>query len=252
MGISSDLSGKRALVTGASSAGLGQYFAQTLSQCGAEVVVSARRQSKLEELVSNITQSGGTAAAVSLDVTNIAEVETMMRQHGPFDIVVNNAGVSVPKPILQQEEADYDLVMDTNLKGVWNIGKEAARALKEAGKSGSIINIASVTGLRQAGALTPYAVSKAAVVHMTKQMALEFARYGIRVNAIAPGYFESDLTRDFFKTKEGQALLERIPMHRFGDYDSLRGPLLMFADEQTSFVTGSVLAVDGGHLLSSL
>lgn len=252
MPITADLSVTKALVTGASSEGLGRFFAEVLSTAGSEVFVAARRRSKLEELVESIRKSGGKASSVELDVTDCAEVANVMRDHGPFDIVVNNAGVSVAAPILQQSEADYDLVMNTNLKGVWNIAKEAARSLKEAGKQGSIINIASITGLRQASAITPYAVSKAAVIHMTKQMALEFARYGIRVNAIAPGYFESDLTRDFFATDEGRELIGRIPMKRPGNYESLIGPVLMFADPGSSFVTGAVLAVDGGHVLSTL
>ena len=246
MSIAADLTGKTALVTGASSEGFGRFFAEVLSKAGADVTVSARRRSRLDEVIAAIERTGGRGHAVALDVTDLSAVQSRMEGHGPFDIIVNNAGVSVPKPILQQEEEDFDLVLGTNLKGVWNVAKEGARALKLAGRPGSIINIASITGLRPADAITPYAVSKAAVIHMTKQMALEFARYGIRVNAIAPGYFESDLTRAFFATERGRALIERIPMQRLGDYESLAGPLLLLADDASSFMTGNTLYVDGG------
>jgi NAD(P)-dependent dehydrogenase (short-subunit alcohol dehydrogenase family) len=252
MGISADLTGKTALVTGASSEGFGRFFAEVLGKAGAEVTVSARRRSRLDEVTTAIEQAGGRSHAVALDVTDLAAIQRLMEEHGPFDIIVNNAGVSVPKPILQQEDEDYDLVLGTNLKGVWNVAKEGARALKRAERPGSIINIASITGLRQADAITPYAVSKAAVIHMTKQMALEFARLGIRVNALAPGYFESDLTRAFFETERGRALIERIPMKRLGDYESLAGPLLLLADDASAFMTGAVITVDGGHVLSPL
>lgn len=252
MTISADLTGKTALVTGASSEGFGRFFAEVLSRAGADVTVSARRRSRLDEVIAAIERVGGRGQAVALDVTDLVAVQRLMEEHGPFDIIVNNAGVSVPKPILQQEEEDYDLVLGTNLKGVWNVAKEGARALKRAQRPGSIINIASITGLREADAITPYAVSKAAVIHMTKQMALEFARLGIRVNALAPGYFESDLTRAFFATERGRALIERIPMQRLGDYESLAGPLLLLADDASSFMTGAVISVDGGHLLSPL
>lgn len=252
MAINANLEGKKALITGASSAGFGRHFAHVLADAGADVVVSARRKLALDELVQNISENGGKAASVAMDVTDIASVTAAMSEHGPFDIVVNNAGVSVGNPILDQTEDDYDFVINTNLKGVWNVGKEAARGMKDAGVAGSIINIASITGLRQVQAISPYAISKAGVIQMTKQMALEFARYHIRVNAIAPGYFESDLTRDYFKTERGQALIQRVPMRRLGDYKSLSGPLLLLASDDSSFMTGSVITVDGGHLLSPL
>ncbi|MEZ5892499.1 MAG: SDR family oxidoreductase [Parvularculaceae bacterium] len=252
MPISENLQGKKALVTGASSEGFGRHFAHVLTDAGATVVVSARRKPALDELVRNLNDQGGTASAAALDVTDLASVKAVMEEFGPFDIVVNNAGVSAPNPILDQTEEDYNLVIGTNLTGVWNVGKEAARGMRDANIAGSIINIASITGLRQVQRISPYAISKAGVIQMTKQMALEFARYNIRVNAIAPGYFESDLTRDYFKTEQGQALIQRVPMKRLGDYKSLNGPLLMLASDDSSFITGSVITVDGGHLLSSL
>ncbi len=252
MAIEANLHGKKALVTGASSAGFGRHFAHVLSDAGATVVVSARRKPALDDLVKEISGKSGKAIAAALDVTDLESVAALMGEHGPFDIVVNNAGVSVPKPILDQTEDDYNFVINTNLTGVWNVGKEAARSMKDAGIAGSIINIASITGLRQVQGITPYATSKAAVIQMTKQMALEFARYNIRVNAIAPGYFETDLTREFFDSEPGKALIKRIPMRCLGDYPSLNGPLLLLASNASAFMTGAVIAVDGGHLLSSL
>ena len=252
LSIQENLSGKKALVTGASSKGFGRHFAHVLADAGASVVVAARRKPALDELVQDIINKGGKASAAALDVTDIDSVKAVMSEHGAFDIVISNAGVSVAKPILDQTQDDYDFVIDTNLTGVWNIGKEAARGMKDAGIAGSIINIASITGLRQVQSISPYAISKAGVIQMTKQMALEFARHNIRVNAIAPGYFESDLTREYFKTEQGQALIKRVPMRRLGDYKSLNGPILLLASDESSYITGSVITVDGGHLLSSL
>lgn len=252
MTLSADLKGKKALVTGASSEGFGKFFAQVLAQSGAEVVVSARREKALQALTNEIQSGGGEASYATMDVTDIAVVKSVIKQHGPFDIIVNNAGVQVAKPILDQTDDDYTFVMDTNLSGVWNVGKEGARNMVENDIQGSIINIASITGLRQISGNTPYATSKSAVIQLTKQMGLEFARYGIRANAIAPGFFASDLTRDFLESENGKALMKRIPMRRFGDYESLRGPLLLLASDSPSFMTGSVITVDGGHLINSL
>lgn len=252
MKLTVDLSAKRALVTGASSDGFGRYFAKVLAEAGAQVVVTARRKEPLEELVQEIQYAGGVARAVTLDVASFPDVQAALDAFGPFDIVVNNAGVDIAKPLLDQTEADFDYVMDINLKGVWNVSTEAARHMCSANIAGSIINIASITGLRQVGRITPYAVSKAAVIHLTKQMALELAGNNIRVNAIAPGYFESDMTRGYFDTARGQELLSRVPMQRLGDYESLGAVLLMLASDASSFVTGSIIPVDGGHLVSTL
>lgn len=250
--LTADLSGKRAFVTGASSGGLGRYFSKVLAKAGAEVCVSARRLEPLNELVDEIRQDGGQATAVKLDVSVANDVDALFETTEPFDIIVNNAGVDVTKPILDQTERDFDHVLGINLKGVWNVGNAAARSIKKAGMAGSIINIASITGLRQIGHLSTYAVSKSAVIQLTKQMALELARYNIRANAIAPGYFESDMTRDFFESSVGKDLIKRVPMRRLGDYESLAGVLLLLASDASSFITGSIIPVDGGHLVSSL
>jgi NAD(P)-dependent dehydrogenase (short-subunit alcohol dehydrogenase family) len=252
MKLTADLTKKRALVTGASSDGFGRYFAKVLAEAGANVMVTARRKKPLEALVQEIELAGGAAKAAVLDVASLPDVQAALEALGPFDIVVNNAGVDIAKPLLDQTEADFDYVMDINLKGVWNVSIEAARQMCAADIAGSVINIASITGLRQVGRITPYAVSKAAVIHLTKQMALELASHNIRVNAIAPGYFESDMTRGYFDSARGQELLNRVPMRRLGDYESLGAVLLMLASDASSFVTGSVIPVDGGHLVSTL
>jgi len=247
--------GLRALVTGASS-GLGRRFALTLAQAGADLVVVARRADKLGGLVDEIQTLGGKCLAVSLDVTSAASIGACFDQidqsGGAADIVVNNAGVTVTKPLLKQSEEDWDAVVGTNLKGGWLVAQEAASRMVAAGKGGSIVNIASILGERVAGGVAPYAVSKAGLVQVTKVMALELARYDIRVNAILPGYVVTDLNRDFLESEPGEKLRSRIPTRRFGQLENLDGPLLLLASGAGRHMTGSVLAVDGGHLVSSL
>lgn len=250
------LDGRRALVTGASS-GLGQRFARTLAAAGAQVIVAARRTDKLAALVAQVEALGGRCHAVGLDVTDAAKVAACFAQieqlaGGPADIVVNNAGVTVTKPLLQHSEADWDAVVGTNLKGGWMVAQEAARRLVQAGRGGSIVNIASILGERVAGGVAPYAISKAGLVQATKAMALELARHDIRVNAILPGYVVTDLNRDFLDSDAGQKLRARIPTRRFGQLQDLDGPLLLLASEAGRHMTGATLAVDGGHLVSSL
>ena len=248
--------GQRALVTGASS-GLGRRFALTLAQAGADVIVVARRADKLGGLVDELRTLGGKCLAVSLDVTSAASITACFDQieqaaGGAADIVVNNAGVTVTKPLLKQSEEDWDSVVGTNLKGGWMVAQEAARRMVAANKGGSIINIASILGERVAGGVAPYAVSKAGLVQVTKVMALELARYDIRVNAILPGYVVTDLNREFLESEPGEKLRSRIPTRRFGQLEYLEGPLLLLASAAGRHMTGSVLAVDGGHLVSSL
>lgn len=249
------LDGHLALVTGASS-GLGRHFALTLAHAGADVIVAARRVDKLAQLVDEIRKTGVKAQAVSLDVTDGASVtaafDAIAALGKAADIIVNNAGVTVSKPMLEQTEADWDHVVDTNLRGSWLVAQEAARRLIAAGAGGSIINVASILGERVASHVAPYCASKAGLIQATKAAALELARYGIRVNAILPGYIVTDLNRDFLASEAGERLRMRVPTRRFGEPAHLDGPLLLLASAAGSHMTGATLAVDGGHLLSSL
>ena len=250
-----DLSGRVALVTGASS-GLGLHFARTLADSGAQVVLAARRTQRLSEAVAALNSMGRQAHALALDVTDSHSVrrafDTLAQRDMVADIIVNNAGVAVSRPMLEQTQADWDDVLDTNLKGAWLVAQEAARRLLSAGRPGSIINIASITGERVAGGVAPYAASKAGLIHLTRAMALELARSNIRVNALAPGYVATELNRDFLDSAAGQRLLARIPQRRFGRPADLDGPLLLLAGPAGAFMTGSMVSVDGGHLVSGL
>ena len=249
------LQGRRALVTGASS-GLGRHFALTLAQAGAIVIVAARSVDKLAETVTEIKAAGGDAAAVRLDVTDAASVKSAFDEieagGGVADVIVNNAGLAVSRPLLDQTESDWDTVLDTNLKGAWLVAQEAARRLVAAKRPGSIVNIASITGERVAGGVAPYCTSKAGVMHLTRAMALELARHGVRVNALAPGYVQTELNRDFLDSEAGQRLMSRIPQRRFGLPEELDGPLLLLASDAGAYITGSIIFADGGHLVSSL
>ncbi|MDO9406744.1 MAG: SDR family oxidoreductase [Polaromonas sp.] len=245
---------KHVLVTGASS-GLGAHFAKLLVEAGARVSLAARRTDKLQALVAQIQQAGGDARAVALDVSDPGSVTRCfdeLADAGAPDVVINNAGVTVTKPVLQQTPDDYDQVLDTNLKGAWLVATEAARRMVAAGKGGSIVNVASILGERVAGGVAPYAISKAGVLQLTKALALELARHNIRVNALMPGYVVTDLNRDFLLSEPGDKLKARIPSRRFGELTDLDGPLLLLASDAGAAMSGSTLAVDGAHLVSSL
>jgi NAD(P)-dependent dehydrogenase (short-subunit alcohol dehydrogenase family) len=250
-----DLRGKVALVTGASS-GLGRRFALVLAQQGAAVGIAARRTEALAAVVKEIVAAGGKAFATKLDVTDEASVNAAVadveKALGHIDVLVNNSGTSITKPALEQTAADWDAVVNVNLRGVFLMANAVARAMRDHGSGGSIINIASILGERQAGLVLPYAVSKAGVIQLTKSLALEVARFNIRVNAIAPGYIATDINSQFFTTDAGAAMIKRIPQRRVGKDSELDGALLLLASNASQFMTGSVLTVDGGHLVSSL
>lgn len=249
------LAGRRALVTGASS-GLGRSFAKVLAEAGAEVVIAARRMDRLETLAREIEDAGGRAHAVAMDVTDKASVEAafeeIARTGAIADIIVNNSGLSREQWLVKMDEADWDMVMETNLKGLWRVAKAGAGALMAAGKPGSVVNIASITGYRNGPMIGAYGASKAAVVHLTRSMAVEWARSGIRVNAIAPGYFETEINAEFVGSEPAKAMIKRVPMRRLGQIEELAGPLLLLASDAGAYMTGEVVTVDGGHLQSSL
>ncbi len=246
-----DLTGKRALVTGASS-GLGAHFARLLARKGAHVIAAARRVEALEDLATSIRASGGSCEAAALDVTSSASIAALKGRMAGLDILINNAGLVQPAPPLKITEANWDTTIDTNLKGMFLMAQAAAQAMQEAGKGGSIVNIASILGLRQGSGVLPYAVSKAGAIQLTKQLAMELARYDIKVNALAPGYLDTDLNGGFWETEPGKAMIARIPQRRLGQLEELDVPLLLLASNVSPYMTGSVLTVDGGHLLNSL
>jgi NAD(P)-dependent dehydrogenase (short-subunit alcohol dehydrogenase family) len=246
-----DLTGRVALVTGASS-GLGVEFAKVLAEAGARVVLGARRTDKLEQLQTEIVASGGESVAVSLDVTDAhsiaAAFDAAEQAFGTVEILVNNAGISRGGFLRELSEDDWDAVLDTNLKAVWRVAREAANRMVAASLSGSVINISSVLAFGTGRALGSYMAAKAGVVQLTRSMALEWAESGIRVNAIAPGYFPTEMSGEFFTTDKGKEMIRRIPQQRVGDPPELGGPLLLLASDASSYMTGSVITVDGGHL----
>jgi NAD(P)-dependent dehydrogenase (short-subunit alcohol dehydrogenase family) len=246
-----DLSGKVALVTGASS-GLGVHFAHCLGAAGASVVLAARRAERLASLQAELGKKGVKATAVDLDVQSGASITSALEATGPLDIVVNNAGISIVKPALDMPEEDWDAVVDTNLRGAWLVAQGAAKRWVATKRPGVIVNIASILGLRTIGQVAPYNASKAGLIHLTQVLAMEWARHNIRVNAICPGYIETEMNGDFWKTPGGQRLIERIPQRRIGQPGHLDGALLLLASEAGTFMTGSVLTVDGGHTVNSL
>jgi NAD(P)-dependent dehydrogenase (short-subunit alcohol dehydrogenase family) len=250
-----DLKGEAALVTGASG-GLGAHFARVLALNGAKVAVAARRLDRLTSLAAEIEGEGGRAIAVACDVTAakscaeaVAAAETEL---GPITILVNNSGIAVTRKLLDHSEEDWDKVLDTNLKGAFLMAREVASHLIALGRPGRIINIASIIGLRSASALASYAASKAGLIHLTHVLALELGPKGITVNALAPGYIETDINRDYLASAAGQALAKRVPLGRIGQPADLDGALLLLAAKAGAYINGAVIPVDGGHLVSPL
>jgi 2-deoxy-D-gluconate 3-dehydrogenase len=247
--------GKTAFVTGAFG-DLGQHFALALARGGAKVALAGRRLAAGEKLAKRIADEGGRAAVVALDVADPASVERAIDAAqaalGPITVVVNNAGVALTKPALEYTEEDWNSVIAVNLTGAWRVAQAAARHMKAHGQGGSIINIASILGLRVAAQVPAYVASKAGLIQLTKALALELARHKIRVNALAPGYIETDINRDFFASEAGQTLIKRIPQRRLGQPEHLDGPLLLLASDASEFMTGATLVVDGGHLVNTL
>jgi hypothetical protein len=243
------LAGKTALVTGASS-GLGDRFAHLLAESGAAVAVTARRIDRLEQLAGKIAQSGGRAHPIAMDVTSVesirAGVAAAEAALGPIDVLVNNSGVSVTARIGDVEEPEYDLVMNTNLKGAFFVAQAVGRSMIAGKRPGRIVNIASAAGLHPLGQISVYSMSKAGVIHMTRAMALEWGRYDINVNALCPGYIETEINREYWNTDGGRKLLAKLPRRRVGRPEDLDGLLLLLASDQSGFVNGAVIAADDG------
>ena len=253
-----DLEGRTALVTGGFS-GLGLHFARVLAAHGAKIALVGRRI----DLGRSVAQEIGAAVArptevraYEADVTAAASVNRAFAAAtadlGVPVIVINNAGTVVRKPSLEVTEDEWNAVVDVNLSGVFRVAQAAARSMIAAGTPGTIINIASILGLRVRAQVASYAATKAAVVQLTKALALEWAEHGIRVNAIAPGYFETDINRDLLRSEAGRAIISRVPQRRAGTVSELDGPLLLLASDLSSYMTGEVIAVDGGHLVNTL
>ena len=247
-----DMSGRRVLITGGGT-GLGQRFAHTLAAAGATVILAARRADRLEQTARTLRERGASAHCVTMDVASAASVANAFRAIaaiGPLDVLVNNAGTAADKSLLDIGEDEWDRVMDANLKGAWLVARAAATAMIAAGTGGSIVNIASVLGSAVQKHTGPYSAAKAGLLHLTRAMALEWARHGIRVNAIAPGYYRTDMAADFLESDAGRLLQKRIPQRRLGDPQELDGAILLLASAASSYMTGSVITVDGGLSLA--
>lgn len=254
MGIEVNLNGKVALVTGASS-GLGARFAKILAEAGAQVVLAARRVERLKELRAEIESNGGAAHLVALDVTDYASIKSAIAhaetEAGPIDILINNSGVSSTQRLVDVTPEDYRQVMDTNLQGAFFVAQEAAkrmilRAKGDPTRQHRIINIASVAGLRVLSQIGVYCMSKAGVVQMTKAMALEWGRHGINVNAICPGYIETEINREYFQSEGGQKLIDMLPRKRIGHPEDLDGLLLLLSADESRFINGAIITADDG------
>lgn len=245
------LDGKRVFITGASS-GFGAHFAVVLAAAGATVVLGARRTGKLEETAACVRAAGGKAETVKLDVSSEASVKAAFDAMPAPDVVINNAGINIEASTLDLTGDEWDRVVDTNVKGMWMVSREAIRLWINEKRPGNIINIASILGLRVQSQLAAYTASKAAAIQLTRSLAIDYARHNIRVNAICPGYFETDINRDWFRTEGGQKMIKRVPFRRLGNLPELDGPLLLLASDASSYMSGSCVIVDGAHTQSTL
>jgi 3-oxoacyl-[acyl-carrier protein] reductase len=241
------------LITGASQ-GLGRQFARVLAAHGASVVLAARQTAKLQSLEEEIRGKGGRAAAVQMDVTELGSIAKAIDNAeaalGPISVLINNAGIAIEKLSTDQNESDWDAVINANLKGAYFLATEIARRMIARKQEGNIVNIASVLGQSVMKFLSPYAISKAGIIQATKAMALELAGNRIRVNALAPGYIDTEMNHEFWSTPSGEKLTKRIPQRRIGAESDLDGAIMLLASKASRYMTGTVLTVDGGFLLT--
>ncbi|MGY4567395.1 SDR family NAD(P)-dependent oxidoreductase [Bradyrhizobium sp. USDA 3256] len=248
-----DVSKEIILITGASQ-GLGRQFARVLAAHGAAVVLAARQTAKLKSLEEEIKARGGRAAAVQMDVADISGIAKALDAAeaalGPITVLINNAGIAIEKLSTEQTEADWDAVISANLKGAYFLATELARRMMARKQPGNIINVASVLGQGVLKAVSPYAISKAGMIQGTKAMALELAGNNIRVNALAPGYIDTEMNHDFWSTPAGERLAKRIPQRRVGAESDLDGAIMLLASNASRYMTGTVVTVDGGFLLN--
>src|SRR5664279_1682978 len=248
-----DVSKEIILVTGASQ-GLGRQFARLLAAHGAAVVLAARQVTRLKDLEDEIRVAGGRAVAVPMDITDTAAIagaiDAAEAALGPVSVLINNAGIAIEKLAVEQTEADWDAVINANLKGAYFAATEMARRMIARKQEGNIVNIASVHGLGVMKSLSPYTISKAGIIQATKALALELAGNGIRVNALAPGYIDTEMNHDFWSTPSGEKLAKRIPQRRVGAESDLDGAIMLLASSASRYMTGSVVTVDGGFLLT--
>lgn len=244
------LQGRVALVTGASS-GFGAHFAAVLAQAGAKVAVAARRADRIEQVVRDITGQGGTAFACEIDVADRASInrafDLIQEKLGVVDIAINNAGLSAPAPFPEMSEAQWTSVLEVNLSGPYHVSQEMARRLIARKQPGTIVNIASILGKQAKERFINYGVTKGGLINLTEYMALDLLPHGIRVNAIAPGYFPSEMTNPFFESEAGKREIANLPPKRLGRLEELDGALLLLASEASSYISGSTLTVDCGH-----
>ncbi len=245
-----DMSARHVMITGGGT-GLGRQFALTLSAAGAHLTLAARRSENLEATAAEIRTAGGTADCVAMDVSDAASVEQAFAALGtPLDVLINNAGAATDRMLLELEEDDWDRIMNANLKGAWLVARAAAGQMITRGNGGSIINIASILGSAVQKATAPYSAAKAGLLHLTRSMALEWARHDIRVNAIAPGYYHTDMAGGYLESGPGARMIKRIPQRRLGEPRELTGAILLLASAASSYMTGSVVTVDGGLSLA--
>jgi NAD(P)-dependent dehydrogenase (short-subunit alcohol dehydrogenase family) len=257
VGIELNFEGKIAMITGASG-GLGERFAKVLAQAGAQVILASRKTERLKEVRAEIEANGGAAHVVALDVTDYASIKSAIAhaetEAGPIDILVNNSGVSTAQRLIDATPEDYAYMIDTNQRGAFFTAQEVAKRMVtrfkgDPKKQHRIINIASVAGLRVSPQLGIYGMSKAAVIQMTKAMALEWGKYGININAICPGYIGTEINAEYFSSEQGQELISMLPRKRIGKPEDLDGLLLLLAGDDAHFINGAIIAADDGMSL---